>query len=106
MLMIVPALVAACAGLSPAGSNTFVTLSIYLFLSLLRSVVALRVVAAVGTVRRRQPDQNRDNRTLNTRSERLRRRRRIRLKNGQLVMNGENLGLQGGTGPKTRELRS
>jgi len=53
---------------------------------------------------RRQPDQNRDNRTHNTRSERLRRKRRgaFRLENSQLVTKDENFGLQGGTGSKTR----
>jgi hypothetical protein len=65
---------------------------------------AMTVAGWTSCRHRRQPDQDRDNRTHNTRSERLRRKRRgaFRLENSQLVTKDENFGLQGGTGSKTR----
>ena len=65
---------------------------------------AMTVAGWTSCRHRRQPDQNRDNRTHNTRSERLRRKRRgaFRSENSQLVTKDENFGLQGGTGSKTR----
>ena len=50
----------------------------------------------------RQPDQQRDSRTHNpVRALQAQARRSVLVEHGQLVTKGENLSLQGGTGPKT-----